>query len=275
MNTKLLAGLAAAGATASALVVYLLRNRRPAARYLLGATAFLLPFGAYATTTTLKGKTTFLFITDTHGSANINTLLVKALLREPDVDFVVHGGDIADGEQWWTTWWDTPFKGLIDRYPVYPVTGNHDMDALTGFNRRFPGRSSPYKVSFPGVDLFFIPWGAGSSAAAWLDQATLASTAPCKILVTHRPLWPAQGSGSNLPTLLAGSLPRLDLVLAGHNHVSQDRTVNGLRQIIAISGPKKYTCNADATGCVNGQTDYWRIEVGRDGVYHAIRKVVQ
>jgi hypothetical protein len=186
------------------------------------------------------------------------------MLREPDVNFVVHGGDLVDGENWWQAWWDTPFAPITQRWAVYPTTGNHDPEA--GFRQRFVDRWPPYKISARGVDLFFLPWGAGTATATWLDRETAASTAPFKILVMHRPIWPASGGVEIFQeALFAASLPRIDLVLTGHNHVSQDsqHVVGGhtIRQIIEKSGPKPYACNPGAVNCIENSTGYLRVTI--------------
>jgi predicted phosphodiesterase len=260
VKIKTLVGLASIGAASAVLSGYFLRRRPRRLRYAASGAAFLLPFGVHALAGSDKPLTTFLFITDTHGAAASNANLVRALLQEQDVDFIVHGGDIADTESLWQAWWDTPFARVIQRWPVYPTRGNHDPES--GFRQHFPNRWPPYTLSREGVDIFFIPYAVTDSVVAWLDRATAASTAPFKILVTHRPVWPAN-SGGALSSQLAASLPRLDLILAGHNHVYWD-TPGTPRQIIEISGPKMYACDAGTTGCVEGSAGYTRVEVYGD-----------
>ena len=282
MKVKTAVTLSLLGAAAAGTVDYVLRKRPRHVRLLAGSTAFLIPFGAYALLSpsgllSTKPETTFLFITDTHGPAADNTRLVQAMLREPNVNFVVHGGDIADNDSLWGPWWDTPFSQVIARWLVYPTRGNHDPEA--GFRQRFPDSWPPYKLSFGTVDIFFVPYlsvsaangATGTAVAEWLNRETVFHSAPFKILVTHRPIWRAQGSeGDNLATLFADSLPRIDLVLAGHNHVFQDssrvlgsRTV---RQIIEKSGPKNYTCNSGAVGCIAQSTGYLHVTVSSTSI---------
>lgn len=267
MNLKTLVGLTSLGAAGAVLGGYLLRRRPRALRYTVGGAAFLLPFGVYALTGSPRPLTTFLFISDTHGAAAQNALLVKALLRQSNVDFLIHGGDIADDETWWVRWWDTPFAQVIRRWHIYATQGNHDPEA--GFRQRFV--DPPYKISAKGADIFVIPYAVNATVATWLDRETAASTAPFRILVTHRPVWAAaSGESSNLPTLLAASLPRLSLVLAGHNHVSQDTLhmvgSHPLRQIIEKSGPKNYACDPQAVNCLAGSTGFLRVEVYSDRI---------
>lgn len=264
-STKSAFLLSLAGAAAAGGVDRLLRRRPAHVRFVAAGTAFLIPFGVYALVGD-KPRTTFLYITDTHGAASANQALVRAMLREAKVDFVIHGGDIADNEGLWSAWWDVPFALVVQRWHIYAVDGNHDPE--TGFRQRFPW--PPYKLSKKGVDIFFLPWSIGSSIATWLDRETAASTARFRILVTHRPLWSASGEGSNLPAVLSASLPRIDLVLAGHNHVFWDSVHNvgghAVRQIIEKSGPKNYICNPSAVGCRERSTGFLRVEVYDDRI---------
>ena len=289
MGIRAVITLSLLGAAAAGTVDYILRKRPRHVRLIAGSTAFLLPFGAYALLSPAgllgtKPETTFLFITDTHGPAADNVKLVQAMLRESNVNFVIHGGDIADTEDLWRAWWDTPFSQVIAKWPVYPTRGNHDPEA--GYRQRFPNSWPPYKLSFGSVDIFFVPYlsvpaangSTGAAVANWLQRETAFHSAPFKILVTHRPIWRAQGSeGDNLATLFAASLPRIDLILAGHNHVFQDssRVIGDriVRQVIEKSGPKNYTCNSGAAGCVERSTGYLRVTVSADQISVERRQV--
>ena len=282
MGIRAVLTLSLVGAAAAGAVDYILRKRPRHVRLLAGSTAFLLPFGAYALLSptgllSAKSETTFLFITDTHGPAADNAKLVQAMLQESNVNFVIHGGDIADSDSLWGPWWDTPFSQVIAKWPVYPTRGNHDPEV--GFRQRFPNSWPPYKLSFGSVDIFFVPYlsvpaangSTGAAVANWLQRETAFYSAPFKILVTHRPIWRAQGSeGDNLATLFTDSLPRIDLILAGHNHVFQDSSrvlgTRTVRQIIEKSGPKNYTCNSNATGCLAQSTGYLRVTVSGDQI---------
>ena len=265
MNLKTVIGLASVGAACTTLSGYLLRRRPKRLKYVAGGAAFLLPFGLYALSTKVTGspRTSFLFISDTHGTTNSN--LATAMLNEDNVDFVVHGGDIADSEEFWRPWWDTPFAAVIQRWPVYATRGNHDPE--TGFRQRF-NRMPPYRLQVQGVDLFFLPYQVNATTAQWLEREVASSASSIRILVTHRPIWPASGEANNLPQLLAASLPYFNLVLAGHDHVSWDYTGTvghgQLRQVIEKSGPKNYSCRV--AGCVERSVGYLRVDVYPDRV---------
>ena len=268
-TTVLLALLGAAGAGAAA---YLLRDRPPYLRLLASGLAFGVPWAVHAATA--KPSCVFLFITDTHGSATINQRLVQAMLEEQDVSFVVHGGDIADEPRFWPVWWDEAFAPVRERWPVYAASGNHDLESAANaaeFAERFG--DLPTHVRCGNVEVFILPWGVTRPAAEWLWVAVEASEAPVKILVIHKPVWPMADDDARQRELIRPVLDRINLVLAGHEHASQDRTVEGVRQIIEISGPKKYACPAGARGCLADSTGYLRVEVYEDS-YRVYRRVV-
>ncbi|MFH1474873.1 MAG: metallophosphoesterase [Chloroflexota bacterium] len=201
-------------------------------------------------------ESVLLFITDTHGSAVSNAALADALRAEVGVTAILHGGDVADTPELFPTWWDRPFRNLPA--PVRGARGNHDDP--DEFARRF-GRHTPLRL--PGVDVFFLPWGWRSAAAETLARQIASSTARHRILVVHKPILPDGGWEMLLP-----SLERIDLVLAGHEHVFADQSFpvgdRFVRQIVEVSGPKKYRCRDVRPDCLEGTTGYLRIEAGRD-----------
>lgn len=222
-----------------------------------------------------RQRCVFLFVSDTHNRPS--EALIAGLLSESKAIAVIHGGDIADTTDHWRGAYDRPFEPVLEVLPVEAVSGNHDVDAAANeieFERRFG--ELPRRISCGGlVDVYLVPWGSGSAVAAWLEQETAASEAKYRILVTHKPVW--SRDGDRLARLFAASLPRIDLVLAGHEHVSWDSTheVGGhaVRQVIEVSGPKKYACPDSWSGCVAGSTGYLRVEVNGSGISVRRREV--
>jgi len=219
-----------------------------------------------------KPVASFLFVSDTHGAARYNAPVAQKMLQETGISAVFHGGDIVDSEDLWSAWWDQPYADVISRWPVYAAEGNHDLDGRTGFERRFG--NLPTKVRIANADIFVLPWH--------VYDELRASTARTRILVVHHPLWSARDSeirsGESLRVRLEPCLPYIDLVLAGHQHVSWDATfrVDGheIRQIIEKTGPKNYECSADAVGCIEGSTGYVRVDLTEKG-YRIGRRVVE
>jgi predicted phosphodiesterase len=265
--------LAIIGTAGAGLAAYLLRDRATSVRLLAAGTAFVLPWAAHATLAK-QCSCAFLYITDTHGPAASNRKLVQTMLEEDGISFVAHGGDLADAPQFWSVWWDVPFAPILDRWPVYAASGNHDVETpenAAEFARRF-GRL-PSSVRCGNVEVFFVPWLLTRESAEQLWSLVHRSESRWKVLVTHKAVWPVREDDAWRRVLLVPILDQIDLVLAGHEHVFQDRTVNGLRQIVEISGPKKYNCPESAQGCVPNSTGYLRIEAC-DTELRVYRKVV-
>lgn len=249
---KLVIGLAAAAG-----VAVVGRRMRPAARVAAaggaGAGAMLL---AHLIERGLgSDAAAFLFLSDTHGPASDNASLVSRLLQERPELPLVHGGDVADQSDLWGPWWDRPFAPLLGRRWV-AAPGNHDSDSdsasqLASFASRFPG-TLPRVEHVGGANLFLLPCSPNASDMAWLVWATAASRAKAKVLVLHRPVWEMFGGHQNLERMMP-ALERLDLVLAGHEHVYRDVTFtlpsgHQVRQVVVGSGPKQYLCGGSA-GC--------------------------
>lgn len=272
-STGILLTLASLAGAAAGLA--LTKRRSSGTRALAAVVGFAAPWGLRAAVAS-PSSCTVLWITDVHGSPVSNAALVEAMTRETGVDRVLNSGDVVDTSDQWPTHWDRPFALVTDRWPVDAASGNHDHEddaTYAGFVDRFG--HEPKTIVCGNAEFFLVPWGTGDRTASWLYDHVRSSTARWKVLVTHRPVWGVDGN-EYLARILADSIPYLDLVLAGHQHVSWDSThdVDGhlVRQIIDVSGPKKYDCLDDVEGCVQDETAYWRITFG-DGI-SAVRKVV-
>lgn len=221
-----------------------------------------------------------LFITDTHGPAASNAPLVQALLEEDGISAVLHGGDVADAEDLYGSWFDTPFRPVEEHWPFWVASGNHDAtDAgtKTAFDSRFP--VLPTRLPCGSyAEIYIMPWAPSIADIEWFKDSVESSTAKWRVLVIHRPVWPVNGSNARLRRELEPVLSRIDLVLSGHEHVSSDsmHEVGGsvVRQIIEVSGPKKYECpEHSAMSCAAGQTAYWRLDFYADDL-RASRTIV-
>ncbi len=209
-------------------------------------------------------------VADTHGPLQENLGLAAALAAETGVDLYTSSGDVAEALDLWSSWWDQPFGGLG---PWLVAEGNHDVagaEQLAAFEHRFS--ELPLDVVCGDVEVYALPWQVTASTAAWLEEVVADSTARFQVLLLHHPLWSAElGAWEGWDTravrdILAPVLGRIDLVLAGHDHVSWDSThqVDGhtIRQVLVVSGPKTYACDQHAEGCVAHRREYLRIEAG-------------
>lgn len=245
--------------------------------FVTAAIMFLAPCVLYASEQ--PPDCSLLFISDTHGPASSNSALADALLAEDEVSAVLHGGDVADTADLYGPWFDDPFQDAAARWPFYVASGNHDAtDAGTkaAFASRFP--SLPARLECGKTEIYVLPYRLTGADVAWLTEQVTASVATWRVLVVHRAVWPVDGGNAGLRGALWLVLARFHLVLSGHEHVLSDSTHEvgsaSVRQIIEVSGPKKYGCPASpASPCETGETAYWRLDFYQDGV-QAERKVV-
>jgi predicted phosphodiesterase len=265
MNLKTALALTAISSAGAGLTYASLGQRPATSRLIASSIVFAAPW--IVRLLTLKTSCTFLFVTDTHGAAAANTRLVNAMLKEEGVKFVLHGGDVADNASLYPVWWDQPFQRVLDAWPVFAVPGNHDT--TTEMQRRFG--TVPRKVTCGNADIFLLPYVTRANAE-WLWAEVRRSTTQYRILVMHKAVWPVHDDDVPQRTLLEPILNRIDLVLGGHDHVYQDTTHGPTRQVITISGPKKYDCPRGSGGCVEGTTEYLRVEV--DGSIRITRRRV-
>jgi len=260
------------GAAGAGIALRLTRGRRGAWRAAAAGLALAAPWAAYAVLRSPECSVIVLF--DTHGPAASNGALVRAMLAEDGLSAVLHAGDVADSADLYGPWFDEPFRDAVARWPFYAAGGNHDDPP--SFAARFP--SLPTRLACGPADIYLLPWSPSDADVAWLGNHVAASTSAFRVLVVHRAVWPVDGGNADLREALMPILPRIDLVLSGHEHVSSDvvHDVGGhpVRQIVDVSGPKKYECPASpAAPCVSGETAYWRLDFYADEIAATRRKV--
>jgi len=262
------------GAAGAGLALRLSRGRTAGLRAAVAGIAFAAPWAVNAAVRT--PDCSMLFIADTHGPAASNAALVRAMILEDGISAVLLAGDVFDSDNLAAPWFDEPFRDAVARWPFYVAAGNHDEDAQQAFAARFP--ALPARLVCGSAEVYMLPWSSTAADAAWLAARVEASTARWRVLVTHRAVWPVAGGNAAMRESLAAVLPRIDLVLSGHEHVSSDamHVVGGhpVRQIVEVSGSKKYACPArPAAPCVSGETAYWRLDFYADEIAATRRKV--
>ncbi len=211
---------------------------------------------------------TILFLTDSQGHPQCFKGVVDAMLTEQNVNIVIHGGDVADAPDQWQSWWDTPSEPLRAKWPIYAVTGNHDLEAgVSKFAERFTSSFPlPKKITCGNTDFFLLPFPGTNKN--WLADHIPKSTAKWQVIVTHRPMYyscTASGSitGKNLVPLEA--IEGVDLILSGHEHVYCDGEKDGRRYIIGnTAGSKFRRCREPKLSQCNDEMkqSYLRIEFG-------------
>jgi 3',5'-cyclic AMP phosphodiesterase CpdA len=244
----------------------------------------------------------FAFATDTHlivsnrrnERSRNSPLFFKAMveqLREADLDFVIHGGDIACGGHGFDAS-RAEFAAsmgeaarMTEAVPFHFLAGNHDTDPQDGskeiFYRYFAPGGRTYR-SFVKEGLRFLLLDSqelpddqvfgliGGQQMEWLDGElkTARSKGQPALLFTHHPLMEGPG-GLGAGAGLKNSREVLDLldrhnhikgVFAGHWHVNRIWQRNGVYHI-ASAAVDTYPCS-------------WRlVQAGPDGLRVQTRRL--
>jgi len=140
----------------------------------------------------------FVVCANTGGAPERLAAMAEAMAgREPA--FVVHAGGYlgeARGEDAWSRQFFAPARGLLSRCPLIPAPGA-DNGKADAFRRLFPTPSGVMWRSyrFLHVEVFALdassPIAVGDEQYRWLERALARSDAQWKVVVFHRPLFPA------------------------------------------------------------------------------------
>lgn len=198
-------------------------------------------------------------VQDTLGGIT-NQILRKTLASNPDINFLICGGDLV--EQPTHTYWNEAFQSMDSirqKIPILTVTGNHDyLKGIIGtLERRFSlthsyyldsmeGENQVFTIRYKDAQLFCLDSNREFfyllTQRQWLEKKLSASQAKWKIVVVHHPLYSIRGTLNNLAQRwMFDDLIRehnVDIVLQGHEH-AYARMTNHLDNGIAV--PPVYT----------------------------------
>lgn len=180
---------------------------------------------------------TFINVTDSQGSTEADfeiwgATLDKAFQSFPDAEFIIHNGDLTEepeNEQGWD-WFFDKGKPWLARYPLMPVTGNHDevegiADRYTShFNlpkTEANGSNSETVYSFDYGNAHFIFLNTESNIegqSKWLREDLSKSKAKWNIVAMHRPAYGGNQFKKVKEWTELFDEFGVDLVLQGHNH---------------------------------------------------------
>lgn len=222
---------------------------------------------------TTPGKSLeFLFFGDAQNDvkAHWSRILRQAFRAHPEVNFMLHGGDLINRHNRdieWAGWFEA--GGFIhSSVPSAMAAGNHE------FGKGVNNLSAHWKAQFTlpenGPDtltetcysihfdemvlavldatMMYDDKGLEEKSLKWLDQVLGGTNSPWKIVMIHFPLYSTKGNRDNkaLREALQPVLEKhqVDLVLSGHDHAygrgirEIDRHAMGY--IVSNSGPKHY-----------------------------------
>ena len=206
---------------------------------------------------------TFLAYGDNRTDGAAHERVVHAMERERS-DFLIHTGDFVDaggGDAYWQSFFDIEGPLLAGRC-LFAAVGNHELASdreAVHFERYFgptqPAGAPPsepsrlYRTFRWGRVRFFMlnafqDWSTGGERA-WLDrELTRADTEAdldWRIAVVHHSPYSSGPHGDNTALLRAHIDDTLrdhhvDLVIAGHDHISERGDARGLRYVITGGG---------------------------------------
>ncbi|MCO5168336.1 MAG: metallophosphoesterase family protein [Planctomycetes bacterium] len=186
---------------------------------------------------------TFLAFGDS-GTASPEQLALGRRMATEQADFAIHTGDViypygalANPVGEYNERFFRPYEDFLDRLPMFPVIGNHDLIALLGqpfkdvFHLPDNGSSIAKELYFSfewgdakfialeTTGLFLVPVG---DHARWLQQEIQSNTKKWLIVYMHIPLYSCGSHGDNvvLQHVLGPQFEngKVDLVIAGHDH---------------------------------------------------------
>ncbi|MGI9519656.1 MAG: LamG-like jellyroll fold domain-containing protein [Pirellulaceae bacterium] len=187
----------------------------------------------------------FAIISDTQGNPHVAGQVAEmAWGQRPG--FLIHPGDLVSTGTENTHWTEQFFPSmhpLIGRVPIFPVLGNHEVDARNYYDYfQLPDPEYYYEFQYGNAHFFMIDSNKNvdpeSEQYQWLDTALAASTATWKFVVHHHPvfssdendygnLWKTNQStrGDSRVRVLTELYDRhdVDIVWNGHIH-SYERT---------------------------------------------------
>ncbi|MBE7557589.1 metallophosphoesterase [bacterium] len=167
-------------------------------------------------------------------------LEVAAKIRELSPDFVMHTGDIVDGETPESIAFAREVMRPIPR-PLYPILGNHDTyrnnhaNWLSIWKDDFPSDKVYYSFDCKGWHFIMLDCLLNQSHSlrepqlAWLDADLAQHPDRPTVIAAHTPV----GEPGENPRLTSGLAPRLavnpqvKLILAGHTHRNHYARYNG------------------------------------------------
>jgi len=195
------------------------------------------------------------------GSGSGRQARLAELIGKYAPDFIVHTGDVVywDGkDEDYPAKFYVPYQKLLDRIPMFPVLGNHDVMTANGQawfdNFVLPGNERYYRFDYGNISFVALDANNADQASAdWLERALIDSKQQWKIAYFHIPPFSnRKGRQGNLAAR-ARWVPLLerygvDLVFCGHDHMyTRYRRHNGIYYIVeGLGGYSRQEINPDA-----------------------------
>lgn len=136
----------------------------------------------------------FAVISDTQGNPKVSGPIAK-MAWEQRPSFLIHPGDLVStgtNDSHWTQHFFASMHPLISRVPMYPVLGNHEMNARNYYDyMMLPSPEYFYQFQYGNAHFFMIDSNKKvdpeSEQYKWLDEALASSNSQWKFVVHHHP----------------------------------------------------------------------------------------
>jgi predicted phosphodiesterase len=195
------------------------------------------------------------------GSGNGRQAHLADLIAKQKPDFILHTGDVVywDGkDEDYPAKFYVPYRKLLERIPIFPVLGNHDVMTANGRawldNFVLPGNERYYRFDYRNASFIALDSNNVDAASArWLEKALINSKEPWKIVFFHIPPFSnKKGRQGNLQArkrwLPLFERYNVDLVFSGHDHMfTRYRRHKGIYYIVeGLGGYSIQEINPDA-----------------------------
>jgi len=214
--------------------------------------------GVFRTPVSGKPETfTFGFVTDPQavslkGYAPFTDTMQRMIGKNPELSFVMFGGDMVDNgslpEQWWGLF--NASETLFSRIPTFTVPGNHEYKndgkllnykAFWGMPATGPSgfAETSYTVENGAARFYMLDTqGNLDVQLKWLKKEKAASDSQWDIVVMHRGIYGGFYDESSFRKIIAPVFDELgiDLVLSGHDHTYLRTTMKAGKKVLPGTG---------------------------------------
>jgi len=229
---------------------------------------------------------TFIAYGDSRNGTKIHTKIASRFAKHNPA-FILHTGDMIYGGNYaqWGPFFFEPLKGVISRFPLLPVIGNHEAGhERMGIIFNMPGGKTYY--TFDYGDVHFICLNSGWEGMSrtrdlarqqleWLRKHLPGCKAQWKIVTYHRPTYDV---GDHRSKWFRGehlSLFRkykVDLTITAHSH-SYQRFCPMYKEDVNREHPITHIITAGGGAPLGGVNDDPHLAVGKNMYHYMVLKV--
>jgi predicted MPP superfamily phosphohydrolase len=221
----------------------------------------------------VKQKVSFLYFGDAQNDVknHWSRLLRNAYRIEPNIDFMVHGGDLINRNNHDIEWgeWFKAGGFIHSTVPSIMTPGNHEYGKGTGLSPQWRAQfnlpkngpkgleETSFEVNYPDLKMVTIDAKMvddhkefEESTVSWLENILTKNPRKWTVVVVHYPLFSTKANrdNENLRKVFKPIFEKykVDLVLQGHDHgygrgtIESGSTKHVTSYVVSNAGPKMY-----------------------------------